>query len=67
MRCFGCGEVGHKVSNCPKAEWNRRKSVQGVGPRNPQPAACQGRPPATAQLNITGTSTNPKLEAEYAA
>jgi len=33
---------GHKVSNCPKAEWNRRKDVQGSNTMTPQPASFQG-------------------------
>ena len=48
MQCFGSGEAGHKLSYCPKVEWNKGKSVQGARPRNPQPATSQGRPPAAA-------------------
>jgi len=53
MCCYGCGEAGHKVSNYPKAEWNKGKYVQGAGPRNPQPITSQGRPsaPTPAQRN----------------
>ena len=64
MRCFGCSKAGHKVGNYPKVEWNRGKSVQEAGPRNPQPAASQGWPLLVPQLSVIGTSTNPKMEAE---
>jgi len=42
VHCYECGEAGRRVSNCPKAEWNRGKNVQGARLRNPQPAAPQG-------------------------
>ena len=47
MRCYGCGETGHRVSNYPKVEWNWGKNVQGEGPRNPSTTVSQGHPPDT--------------------
>jgi len=47
MRCYRCGEMGHKMNNCPKATWNREKAAQVIGPRNPPTPAPRGRPPAT--------------------
>ena len=29
--CFGCGGMGHKVANCPKATWNSRGHNQRSG------------------------------------
>ena len=44
VRCYRCGKVGHKVSNRLKAEWNKRKDIEGTGPRTPHPISSQGRP-----------------------
>jgi len=45
LRCYGCREAGHKISNCPKAIWNQGQTMPGPGSRSvPTQAPC-GRPP----------------------
>ena len=50
------------MSDCPIAEWNRGKNVQGGGLRNPQPAAQHGRPLGTcpAQHNRNFKKPQPR-------
>ena len=60
VRCYVCGEVGHKMNNCPKAAWNKEKNVQGAGPRNFPTTAPQGRPPATGLGQPNRNSKKPQ-------
>jgi len=61
MRCYGCGEVGYKMNNCPKAAWNREKIVPGTGPRNPSTSAPRGRPPATGPAQANKNFKKPQV------
>jgi len=65
MRCWGCGKIGHKMNNCPKVAWNKKKIVLETGPRNPPTSAPEGRPPLRVQHKLTRTLTSLKLEEEY--
>ena len=64
VRCYGCGEMGHMVSECPKAEWNGGKNVQGTRTRNPQLTASKADLLLPAQYNEIGILGNLKLEVE---
>jgi len=55
-RCFGCGEIDHRVANCPKATWNNQGDTQRSGVGN-NVAAIQGHPPA---VTLSGGSRNNK-------
>ena len=46
LRCFGCGEMGHKMSNCLKATRNQRKTLPRTDQQKPITPAPRGRPPA---------------------
>jgi len=52
-------KVGYMVSNYPKAEWNRRKEVQGANIRNPKPASSQGRSLANALVQCNRNFKKP--------
>jgi len=45
MRCYGCREMGHKISTCPKVAWNQNKPTP-VNQLRPPAYAPRGRPPA---------------------
>jgi len=51
LRCYGCGEMGHKVNNCLKAAWNQEKTVPETRPRNPPTQARRRRPPVSGPPN----------------
>jgi len=56
--CFGCGNMGHKVANRPKATRNSQDNIQksGIGIN---PAVQQGRPPADAPLGDNKSNQKP--------
>lgn len=79
MQCFGCGETGHLVRNCPKkrpapdnAEGQPSQSgapSEGGGEReeNPEPPEqpqTDTAPPAQSQTEMTTASPDPVVSAE---
>jgi len=46
IRCFGSGEVGYKMNDCPKAAWNQPRIGLAPNQQRPPNFTPQGRPPA---------------------
>jgi len=51
IRCYGCGAMGHKANNYPKAAWNQERTMPGTGSRNLPVQAPHGRPPISGPAN----------------
>jgi len=44
VRCYGCGELGHKMNSCPRDVWNQGRTLPMVGQQRPPISTPQGRP-----------------------
>jgi len=41
---YGCGELGHRMNNCPKAAWNQSRTLPTADQQRPPTSAPEGRP-----------------------
>ena len=60
MRCYGCGEMGHKMNNCLKTAWNQSKMPSTAYQPRPQTSAPRGRPPAPGASQQTRNFKKPQ-------